>query len=51
MPDSFGERAATEQEIQDWIELVRAGKQATRSRRFDAEKEETPLHHLQDPDE
>lgn len=32
MPDdNFGERAATEEEIEDWEELVKAGKRATRS--------------------
>lgn len=30
MPDNFGERAATEDEVEDWVELVRAGKAAQR---------------------
>lgn len=27
--DNFGERAATEDEVDDWVSLVRAGKTAT----------------------
>lgn len=37
MPDNFGERAATEDEIEDWIALVRAGRAGSRTMKVRAE--------------
>lgn len=37
MPDNFGERAATEDEIEDWVTLVRAGRTASRGMKVRSE--------------